>query len=74
VHFQKGDLEKALTLLEQAAKLEPKEGVIFEHLGDVKKAKGDRKTAHALYDQALHTTLEPKDRERIEKKLKDSGG
>jgi tetratricopeptide (TPR) repeat protein len=74
VHFQKGEFDKALPLLEQAVKLEPKEGVIFEHLGDVKKAKGDKSSAHQLYEQALRGTLEDKDRERIEKKAKDSGG
>jgi tetratricopeptide (TPR) repeat protein len=72
VHFQKGEYDKAQPLLEKAAKLEPKEGVIFEHLGDVKKAKGDKAAAHQLYEQALKATLEDKDRERIEKKAKES--
>lgn len=73
VHYQKGEYDKALPILEKAAKIEPKEGVIFEHLADVKAKKGDKKAAKELYEQALKMELEAKDRERIEKKLKEAG-
>ena len=70
LYFQKGRFDKALETLERAAKIEPKEGVIYEHIGDVKKAKGDAKSAHDYYERALRETLEPQDRARIEKKAK----
>ncbi len=72
VHYQRGEFDKAAPLFEQAIKLEPKEGVIYEHLGDVKKSKGDKKAAHDLYEKALQGSLEDKDKERIEGKLKES--
>jgi tetratricopeptide (TPR) repeat protein len=71
VYYQRGDYDQALPILEQALKLQPDEGVIMEHIGDVKKAKGDAKAARALYERALKGTLEAKDKERIEQKLKD---
>ncbi len=71
MHYQKGEYDKALPILEKAAKIEPKEGVILEHLADVKAKKGDKTGARALYEQALKQELEAKDKERIEKKLKD---
>ena len=71
VYFQKGELGKAAAALDKAAKLEPKEGVIFEHLGDVKKAQGDKKAAIDLYLQALSVNLDDIDRARVEKKSKE---
>lgn len=73
VHYQRGDLEKALPILEKASKMEPKEGVIMEHVGDAKVKKGDNKGAKELYKKALAEQLDPKDKERIEGKLKELG-
>ena len=70
VYFQKGELGKAAATLDKAARLEPKEGVIYEHLGDVRNAQGDKKAAHELYQKALGANLEDQDRSRIEAKAK----
>lgn len=74
VYYQKGEYDKAQATLEKALKLEPKEGVIFEHLGDVKLKKGDKKAARELLQKALLTEPEARDKERMEKKLKELGG
>jgi tetratricopeptide (TPR) repeat protein len=71
LYFQRGELQKARELLEKASKIEPKEGVILEHLGDVKRQLGDLKGGVELYRKALEGSLEDKDRQRIEKKLKE---
>lgn len=68
VYFQKGNHKLALDYLDRALKIEPKEGVIMEHVADVKKAMGDNPGAVDFYKKALATDLEPKDKERIEKK------
>ncbi len=70
--YQKKDYDKANAALEKALKIEPKEGVIMEHLADVKKVTGNDKAARELYEAALKTELEPRDRPRIEDKLKDT--
>jgi tetratricopeptide (TPR) repeat protein len=70
VYFQKGELGKAAATLDKAARLEPKEGVIYEHLGDVRNAQGDKKAAHELYRKALGANLDDQDRSRIEAKAK----
>lgn len=49
LYYQKKDYPQAAATLEKALKIEPKEGVIFEHLGDVKKITGDDKAARELY-------------------------
>ena len=72
LYYQKGDYQKALSTLEKALKIEPNEGVIFEHLADVKKALGDKATAHTFYLKALRGNLEDNDRPRIEKKAKET--
>lgn len=72
LYYQKKEYDKAVATLEKALKIEPKEGVIMEHLGDVKKVKGDEKAARDLYEAALKTELEVRDRPRIEDKLKET--
>ena len=72
LYYQKGDFKKAHMTLEQAVKMEPNEGVIFEHLGDVKKAMGEKAAAHSMYEKALHSSIEDSDKQRIEKKAKDT--
>lgn len=73
LYYQRGEFERARETLEKAHKIEPKEGVILEHLGDVRKQLGDRRGALDDYKKALTTSLEDKDRQRIEKKLKELG-
>jgi tetratricopeptide (TPR) repeat protein len=72
VYYQKGELDKAVPALEKAVTIEPKEGVIFEHLGDVKLKQGDKKGALDLFKKALGGNVEPKDKARIEQKLRDA--
>lgn len=72
VYFQKGNHKLALDYLTRALKIEPKEGVIMEHFADVKKAMGDTQAAVDFYKKALDTSLDPKDKERIEKKYAEA--
>lgn len=71
VYYQKGNYKLALEFLERAVKIEPKEGVILEHLADVKLKLGDLGGARDLYQKALTGTLESKEKSRIEEKLSD---
>ena len=71
VYYQKGEFEKALECLARAAKSEPEEGVIIEHIGDVLLKSGKKDEAQKIFEEALNKkTLEPKDKARIEGKLK----
>ena len=71
LYFQRGEFRRAREILEKASKIEPKEGVILEHLGDTKRQLGDNKGALEDYRRALDGTLEDKDKVRIEGKLKE---
>lgn len=73
LYYQRAEYQKALEVLEKAHQIEPKEGVILEHLADVKKQLGDLKAAREDYKRALGATLDDKDRQRVEKKLKELG-
>lgn len=68
VFYQRKDYSKALQHLEKALEIVPKEGVILEHLAEVYAAMGKVTEAERAFDSALKTTLEPRDRSRIEKK------
>ena len=74
VYYQRKDYKKALETLEKAADIEPKEGVIHEHVADALLKLGQKKPAILRLQKALDVDLEPKDRERIQKKLKSLGG
>jgi tetratricopeptide (TPR) repeat protein len=68
VYFQKKMYQRALQTLEKASELEPEEGVIWEHLGDVLIAIGDKNKALSQYKEALKKKNDPRDQERIQKK------
>lgn len=74
VYYQRRDYKKALEILEKASNLEPNEGVIHEHVADALIKLGQKKAAVQRLERALKGELEPKDRERVLKKLKDLGG
>lgn len=67
---QKGQLADSLTFLTKAAKIEPEEGVIFEHIGDILSRLEKWQEARKSYEAALtKSSLDAKDRTRIEAKL-----
>jgi Flp pilus assembly protein TadD len=74
VYYQRKDFKKALEILERASNLEPNEGVIHEHVADALLKLGQKKAATQRLERALKSELEPKDRDRVLKKLKDLGG
>lgn len=79
LYFKKGDLTKAYELLKQATRLSPKEPTVFEHMGDLHKARVDMKQALVAYKKALKFAKEkkaqdPKEVERLEKKICEAGG
>lgn len=53
VHFKLGNLDLALVQLKKAATFLDSDPVIFEHLGDVYKALGNREEARKQYNRAL---------------------
>jgi tetratricopeptide (TPR) repeat protein len=71
VYFRKGDYEKALFYLQKAASLNPKEGVIWDHIGEVYKKMGENSKAIEYFQKALDNDLEPKDRKKLEEKMKE---
>jgi tetratricopeptide (TPR) repeat protein len=70
VFFQRKDFKKAIEVLTLALKKSPDEGVIMEHLADALLAIGQQKEAKELYEHAMKTQLEQRDRTRIESKYK----
>jgi tetratricopeptide (TPR) repeat protein len=69
IYFKKGDYEKALMYLKNAAQLASEDPTILEHLGDVYLKIGDPKKALEIYRQSLMNATEGK--ENIEKKIKE---
>jgi len=67
-YFKMGRTQEALKLLEEAASF-LKDPVILDHLGDVYYAVGDKTRAKEIWTKTLR--LSPKDKEKLEKKLKD---
>lgn len=51
--FRRGEFAEAARLLERAAKLEPEDGTLWEHLGDARAALADRTGAAAAYRKSL---------------------
>ena len=85
VYFRRGDNDQALSLLEQAAALEPDEPVIADHLGDAYSRAARKADAARWYRNALESLKQAGDpidarglRSRVERKLKalstDSAG
>ncbi|MBU2614174.1 MAG: tetratricopeptide repeat protein [Elusimicrobia bacterium] len=67
VYFKRGKYQEAKMEIEQASK-NLKDPVVFEHLGDIEKALGNKKNAESFYKKALF--LEPKNKS-IKKKIKE---
>jgi tetratricopeptide (TPR) repeat protein len=71
VCFKQGRFKKALKTLRRANDLAPNEPVIMEHLGDVYLKIKDKKKALEFYRRCADIYINTKDRERVEKKIKD---
>ncbi|MBI4915647.1 MAG: tetratricopeptide repeat protein [Acidobacteria bacterium] len=70
VHFRLGNLDLAEKHLTEAARLEPYDATVHEHLGDLFAARGDRSRAEQAYRRAVaNEPDEPGQKERIEEKL-----
>jgi len=70
VYFRLGDLARAEKYLREAARLEPHDPTVHEHLGDLHALRGEREEAAAAYRRALGMRVEEAgQRERIEAKL-----
>lgn len=67
VYYRMGQYDKALKYLERAVALDS-DPVMFDHLGDVHSATGDRQEARTFWNKALE--LDP-DNETIKEKLED---
>ncbi|MDO9712314.1 tetratricopeptide repeat protein [Paracraurococcus lichenis] len=71
VLFRLGDLPGAVTWLEKAVELEPRNAVVNDHLGDAYWAGGRQREARFQWQRALTMEPEPEDLVKIEAKLKD---
>ncbi|WP_240756886.1 tetratricopeptide repeat protein [Roseicella aquatilis] len=71
VLFRLGDLPGAVTWLEKAAELEPRNSVINDHLGDAYWAAGRQMEARYQWQSALTMDPEPEEMPKIETKLRD---
>ena len=69
VYYQKGDYAKAHETLSRALEIIPEEGVILEHLADTYLKQQNPEEAVNLFERALKTKLEDKDRIRVQEKL-----
>lgn len=70
-HFKLGNYKEAVRFLERAVELKPEDPVLNDHLGDALWKVGREREARFQWDQALTLNPEPKDAERIKKKLAD---
>jgi len=70
VYYQQGRLDLAEKTLNRANEKSPNEGVILEHLAEVKFKRGDKSSAKDLFKSALNTKLDVRDRERISKRYR----
>ena len=69
VYYQKKEYKKALEVLLKAKESSPKEGVIFEHIGDCHLQLRDPLSAVQNFEMALTLDLEERDKVRIQLKL-----
>jgi Flp pilus assembly protein TadD len=75
LYFQTGDLDRAEKHLTEAARLEPFDPTVQEHLGDLYKRRGNGLQAATAYRLALQQEMEETgQKERIEKKLAEVSG
>lgn len=68
-YYQLGDYEEAVQHLERAVELKPEDAVINDHLGDAYWRVGRKLEAKFQWKHAKDNKPEPKDLERIERKL-----
>ena len=71
VLFRLGDLRGAITWLEKAVELEPRNSVINDHLGDAYWAAGRQREGRFQWRRALTTDPEAPEIPKIEAKLRD---
>jgi Flp pilus assembly protein TadD len=71
VHYRSGDFASAVRELERAVELRPHDAVINDHLGDAYWKVGRREEARFQWRRALSFNPEEKEREKIERKLKN---
>ena len=69
VHFKLGKLAEAELYLKEALRQDPSSATINEHLGDVYSAQSRLDLAKSYWQRALNLASEPKDLERLKKKL-----
>ncbi|MCX7999075.1 MAG: tetratricopeptide repeat protein, partial [Leptospiraceae bacterium] len=73
VYYQKGNLEEALHHLQLAVELmeekNEKDGVVYDHIGDVYFKLGDLQTARDYWEKALQTESAELNIERLKQKL-----
>jgi tetratricopeptide (TPR) repeat protein len=70
-HYQLGEYEEAVKHLERAVELKPEDPVINDHLGDAYWRVGRTLEAKFQWKHAKDNKPEPKDLEKIEKKLSE---
>ncbi len=75
VYFRLGDTDRAEVYLTEAARLEPFDATVQEHVGDLLRSRGSSAKAAAAYRQALANGPEEEgQKERIERKLAEVTG
>ena len=65
--FGRGDVDRAARLLERAVALESHDATLWEHVGDVRSARGDLAGARRAYEASLG--LEPDEPRAVRRKL-----
>jgi Flp pilus assembly protein TadD len=68
IRYRQGDLATAKVLIERAVRLVGDDATLFEHLGDVLAALGDREGALRSFDKSL--AIGPENRAAVELKRK----
>ncbi|MDB2447197.1 tetratricopeptide repeat protein [bacterium] len=68
VYFKLGQYKKAEQALLKAAKSQPNEGVIYEHLAEIEIEREAFEKAFVYFEKALKARLSPKDRDRVKKR------
>ncbi len=75
IYYQKGNLEEALYHLQLAVELmeekNEKDGVVYDHIGDIYFKLGDTQTAKDYWQKALKTESSELNTEKTQKKLRD---
>jgi tetratricopeptide (TPR) repeat protein len=71
IYFKLEDYVNAEKYLLEAAKYQPNEGVIFEHLAEVELKKGNPKKSLEYFKDALEKRLDSRDKERIFKRYQE---